>query len=134
MAISNWLQALAIPITIFLATVVHKYIWADYNPDGTKKKPFFPRSTTADFFFGHLFHLGPSPYKKMSEWARRLNTDIITVDLVQKKIQVLNSFAAVKDILVDRSALNSSRTKTDLVEEFLTTGEFILYGLSYGLG
>ncbi|RUP45784.1 cytochrome P450 [Jimgerdemannia flammicorona] len=121
----TWASAIALPVMFLLASLTHKVIWADYNSDGTPKKPVFPRSTTVDFFFGHLFHLGDAPYKKMTEWARRLNSDIITVDLVQKQINVLSSFAAVKEILVEKSALNSTRVKTDMVEEFLTTEKTI---------
>ncbi|OZJ03372.1 hypothetical protein BZG36_04491 [Bifiguratus adelaidae] len=129
----------SIPISIVLAAIVNRFMWAGRNADGTPKQPLPPYPKQGrHWLYRHAKLLGAPlsvtlsdakgfipAYKRFTQWSNELG-EIFCVQLGETVVMVLNSPRAVYEVLVEKQVLNSTRSRLDIVEEVMTRSNTLL--------
>lgn len=114
---------LSIAATYIVTDLLQKYVWANRKEDGTAKAPWPASPKRLPFFFNGYQDFRDRGCKALTKWSRSEGMQrVFSVQLVKKRIIVLNQGSIVRKALVDMDQCNSSRPAPpgDLVENVMT--------------
>lgn len=115
---------------VFSLNYIRKKLFQDTPSSFIKYPPFAPQRFP---IIGHVLQfLKPIPVQEIfRQWSQQIGP-IFTVQLGSKYWVILNSTAAVKSLIVDKSVIYSSRDLPSvLVDDLMNGGKYIKYKEKY---
>lgn len=105
--------------TFILSKFGQRFVWGNKKVDGTNKSPWAPSPSGLPFITKGYSEFQQNTYHALTKWYQQLG-DFFTVQLGFKRIIVLNTPELVREALIEKQQLNSSRLPSDTFERMLT--------------
>lgn len=109
----------SVVFTFILSKIGQRFVWGNKKVDGTNKSPWATSPSGLPWVTKGYSEFQQDTYHALTRWYQQLG-DFFTVQLGQKRIIVLNTPELVREALVVKEQLNSSRIPSDTFEKILT--------------